>query len=70
MRKDSVSNEAADAARYRYLKKRARVVDEDGGWASHYELPNFRRHNDSPNKAYALRRQNLDSAIDTAMAKT
>jgi len=59
----------ADAKRYRWLKKQAHVVDEDGGWASHYELPNIDCHNDSPNKVYALKRRTLDQAIDMEMSK-
>lgn len=65
----SESKDAQDAARYRWLKKRAHIVDEDGGWASHFEFPSVRCHNDSPNKAYQLKRRTLDQAIDTEISK-
>lgn len=57
-------SESEDAARYRWLEERAYIVDEDGGWASHFELPHVRCHNDSPNKTYKMKRRTLDQAID------
>lgn len=58
-----------DAARYRWLKNQAHIIDEDGGWASHFEFPHVRCHNDSPNKAYQMKRRTLDEAIDAEIIK-
>lgn len=57
-----------DAARYRWLKKQVRIIDEDGGWASYFRLPMIACHNDSPNARYTLKRRTLDEAIDGSMA--
>lgn len=60
--------DAKDAKRYRWLRSQAYVVDEDGGWASHFGLPNIRRHNDSPNKKLALENAGFDKCVDREMA--
>lgn len=65
-----MSKDAQDAARYRWLKVHARVVDEDGGWASHFEFPHLRCHNDSPNKKYQMKRRTLDQSIDVEILQT
>lgn len=58
-------SDADDARRYRWLKKRAYIVDEDGGWASHFSFPHIKCHNDSPNKEWQIKRRTLDQAIDS-----
>lgn len=59
--------DAEDAKRYRWLRSQADVVDEDGGWASHFTLPHIPRHNDSPDKRFQLKNVGFDKSIDRAM---
>lgn len=57
----------ADAARYRWLREHAHVVEQDGGWASHFVLPHIARHTDSPVPEYWLKCRSLDKGIDDSL---
>lgn len=59
-----------DAARYRWLRDKARIEGRDGGYTGFYRLPFVDAWDDTPysaSRGNGFRFENLDAAIDVAM---